>query len=122
MLGGLKVKAIDRLYKKEEKIVRTLHIDQDLYEKIQYLSDNVFDASASKIINVCIENSLIKGKEIKYYKRPANVDSVYRSIVLRKSFCDEILKIREKTGISFSRLVNSCIKEFLEDYKNEINI
>ena len=116
------MRAIDRLYKKEEMKVRTLHIDQDLYEKVQYLAVNVFDASASKIINVCIENSLIKNKGIKYYKRPANVDSIYRSIVLRKSFCDELLKIREETGISFSRLINACIKEFLDDYKDELNI
>lgn len=116
------MKAIDRLYKREEMVIKTLHIDQDLYEKVQYLSANVFDASVSKIINVCIENSLLKNEGIKYYKRPSNVDSIYRSIVLRKSFCDKLLKIREETGISFSRLINACIKEFLDEYKDELNI
>lgn len=114
------MKAIDRLYKKDESIIRSVHIDQDLYEKVQYLSKNTFDASASHIINVCIENELLKNKDIKFYKKPDNTDSIYRSIVLRKSFYNELLKMKNKTGISFSRLVNACIKDFLEDLKNEL--
>ena len=113
------MKAIDRLYKREETITRSVHIDEDLYKKVQYLSENVYDASASKIINVCIENALLKNNGIKFYKKPANTDSIYRSIVLRKSFYKELLKIKDKTGISFSRLINGVIKEFLEDYKKE---
>lgn len=113
------MRAIDRLYKREETITRSVHIDEDLYEKVQYLSENVYEASASKIINVCIENALLKNKGINFYKKPANTDSIYRSIVLRKSFYNELLKIKDKTGISFSRLINGAIKEFLEDYKNE---
>ena len=113
------MRAIDRLYKREETITRSVHIDEDLYEKVQYLSENVYEASASKIINVCIENALLKNKGINFYKKPANTDSIYRSIVLRKSFYNELLKINDKTGISFSRLINGAIKEFLEDYKNE---
>ena len=113
------MRAIDRLYKREETITRSVHIDEDLYEKVQYLSENVYEASASKIINVCIENALLKNKGINFYKKPANTDSIYRSIVLRKSFYKELLKIKDKTGISFSRLINAVIKEFLEDYKNE---
>ena len=113
------MRAIDRLYKREETITRSVHIDEDLYEKVQYLSENVYDASASKIINVCIENTLLKNNGIKFYKKPANTDSIYRSIVLRKSFYNELLRIKDETGISFSRLINGAIKEFLEDYKNE---
>ena len=113
------MRAIDRLYKREETITRSVHIDEDLYEKVQYLSENIYDAPASKIINDCIENALLKNKGINFYKKPANTDSIYRSIVLRKSFYKELLKIKDKTGISFSRLINGAIKEFLEDYKNE---
>ena len=113
------MKAIDRLYRKDKNITRSVHIDQDLYSKIQYLSENVFDASVSRIINVCIENSLLKNKNISFYKKPDGTDSIYRSIVLRKSFYDELIKIKGKTGISFSRLLNGCMKEFLDDYKKE---
>ena len=89
------MRAIDRLYKREETITRSVHIDEDLYERVQYLSENVYEASASKIINVCIENALLKNKGINFYKKPANTDSIYRSIVLRKSFYKELLKIKD---------------------------
>lgn len=114
------MRAIDRLYKKDKTIMRSVHIDDDLYQRIQYLSKNVFDASVSKIINVCIENSLLKNTDIAYYKKPENTDSIYRSILIRKSFYDELIKMKNKTGISFSRLINGCIKDFLNEYQKEL--
>ncbi len=112
------MKAIDRLYRKDETITRSVHFDQNLYSKVQSLSENIFDASVSKIINVCIENTLLKKKPVTFYKKPNNTDSIYRSIVLKKTFYTELIKIKDQTGISFSRLINGCIKEFLDDYKN----
>lgn len=114
------MRAIDRLYKREETITRSLHIDEDLYTQVQYLSESVFDASVSKIINVCIENTLLKNKPITYYKKKQGTDSIYRSVLFRKSFFEKLLEIKNTTGISFSRIVNGCINEFLEDYKNEL--
>ncbi len=61
----------------------------------------------------------MKNKSIAFYKKPEGTDSIYRSIVLRKNFYDELIKIKNQTGISFSRLLNKCIKDFLEDYKKE---
>ena len=40
---------IQRLYKKDKIVTRSLHIDEDLYAKLQYLCDNVYDTSISKI-------------------------------------------------------------------------
>lgn len=114
------MRAIDRLYKKDKTIMRSVHIDEDLYKKVQYLSKNVFDSSVSKIINVCIENNLLKNKDIAYYKKPQNTESIYRSIILRKSFFDKLIEMKDKTGISFSRLINACIRDFLEDYREEL--
>lgn len=107
---------IQRLYKKDEMITRSLHIDEDLYKKLQYLCDNVYDASISKLTNICIETLLIHKDKIKYYKKPHKTDSIYRSILFRKEFYNELINIRERTGISFSRLVNGGIKEFLDKY------
>lgn len=114
------MRAIDRLYKKDKSITRSVHIDDDLYKEVQYLSKNVFDSSVSKIINVCIENNLLKDIDIAFYKKPQNTESIYRSIILRKSFYDKLIEMKNKTGISFSRLINGCIKDFLEDYKDEL--
>ncbi len=110
---------IQRLYKKDEIITRSLHIDEDLYLKLQDICDNVFDTSISKIVNICVETLLQNKDNIKFYKKPYKVDSIYRSILFRKEFYDELIKIKEKTGISFSRLVNGSIKEFLDKYKGK---
>lgn len=110
---------IQRLYKKDKIVTRSLHIDEDLYEKLQYLCDEVFDTSISKIINICVETLLQDKNNIKFYKKPHKTDSIYRSILFRKEFYDKLIQIREKKGISFSRLVNGSIKEFLDKYQGK---
>ena len=45
---------LDTLLRKEALSQRTLDIESDLYEKLIRLSENEFDASVSKIINLCI--------------------------------------------------------------------
>ena len=110
---------IQRLYKKDKIVTRSLHIDEDLYEKLQYLCDEVFDTSISKIINICVESLLQDKNNIKFYKKPHKTDSIYRSILFRKEFYDKLIQIRDKKGISFSRLVNGSIKEFLDQYQGK---
>ena len=107
---------IQKLYKKDKIITRSLHIDEDLYTKLQYLCDNVYDISISRIINIAVETTLQNKKDIKYYKKPYKTDSIYRSVLFRKEFYDELIKIREESGISFSRLVNGSIKDFIDKY------
>ena len=59
---------IKRLYKKDEIITRSLHIDEDLYSKLQNICDNVFDASISRMVNICVETLLQDKTKIKFYK------------------------------------------------------
>ena len=110
--------AIDRLYKRDEIIKRSINIDQELYEKLQYLSANVYDSSVNRIINVCAENALLKNK-IKAYKKHKNADVTYRSIALRKEFFGKLMEYSVETGIPFTRIVNGIIKEFLDEYKEQ---
>lgn len=110
---------IKRLYKIDEIITRSLHVDEDLYLKLQYICDNVYDASISKMVNICIETLLQNKNNIKFYKKPYKTESIYRSILFRKEFYDELVKIKDKTGISFTRLVNGSIKQFLDKYNGK---
>ncbi len=110
---------IQRLYKKDKIVTRSLHIDEDLYAKLQYLCEEVFDTSISKVVNICVETLLQDKENIKFYKKPYKTDSIYRSILFRKEFYDELIAIRNKKGISFSRLVNGSIKEFLDKYQGK---
>lgn len=108
---------IQRLYKKDEIIVRSLHIDEDLYVKMQYVCDNIFDTSISKLVNICVETELQNKENIKFYKKPYKTESIYRSILFRKEFYDKLVQIKDETGISFSRLVNGSIKMFFDKYE-----
>ena len=108
---------IDKLYKKDKFITRSLHIDDDLYVKLQYLCENIYDTSISKLVNICVETELQNVEQIKYYKKPYKTESIYRSIIFRKEFYDKLIEIREEKGISFSRLVNGCIKNFFDKYE-----
>ncbi|MEG1363914.1 MAG: hypothetical protein RSC92_05745 [Clostridia bacterium] len=110
------MKAVEKLYKKENMVQRSIHLDDNLYFKLQHLSDDIFDATISKIINVCIEDYLNNGN-FEYYMRPENVGSMYRSLVLRESLYIKLEEIKRKTGISFTRLLNDAIKKFLENNK-----
>ncbi len=113
------MRSIDRLYRKEKMIIRSIHLDDDLYCKLEYLSNEIFDATISKIINVCIEDYL-KENKFDYYKRPDEVTSIYRSIFIRESFYKDLNEIKNRKGISFTRLLNASIKSFLLKYKDEL--
>lgn len=78
------MRPIDRLYRKDGIVARSLHIDEELYLKIQDLADNTFDTSVSKLVNVCVETMLQDKKNIKFYKKPAGTESIYRSVLFRK--------------------------------------
>ena len=56
---------IEKLYKKDKIVTRSLHIDEDLYEKLQYLCDLVYDTSVSKLVNICIETQIEHKNKIK---------------------------------------------------------
>ena len=52
--------AFDRYYKKEKLISRKLDIEEEMYNELQYLSDNVYDASINKLVNSAIEELVKK--------------------------------------------------------------
>lgn len=110
---------IQRLYKKDKIVTRSVHIDENLYIKLQDLCDNVFDTSVSKLINICVETQIQNKDKLKYYKKPPMTDSIYRSILFRKEFYDELKKLKDERGISFSRLVNGSIKNFFDKYQGK---
>ena len=107
--------AFDRFYKKEKMLSRTLEIDEGLYEKLQYLSKNVYDASINKLVNVAIED-LIKSENIVFYKPKKNF-YVSRSFLIRESFLESLYVLKGKYRISIYLLVNIAIKNAIDNCK-----
>jgi len=101
---------LDTLMKKEELSQRTLDIEADLYEKLLDLSENYFDASVSKIINLCIyelaEKNEVRMREMK--------DLEKHSVIIRKSALDTLNVMKKKFNIPIYVLINIAIKEGIE--------
>lgn len=104
----------DKLYKLENKTVpKSINIDDSLYEKIRNAIENVYDAKLSDIINVALEEYIERDNPT-YYAKPKLETVTYRNLMLRKNNIKKMNEYHQKTGISFTRLVNSAIKEFFD--------
>lgn len=107
------MKILDKyLLKKEKTIQKKIVIDNSLYEKLEELANNKYDASVNKIVNVAIIE-LINTEEINLYKKKENEISVSHSFLIRESSYLKLEKMREKYGISICRLVNIAINNAL---------
>ena len=108
--------AIDRLYSINNKTVKkSINIDDSLYKRLMRYTKKNYDATISDMINVCIEDLLSTGS-VKYYAKPEDEITIYRSVMIRKENTEALNKITQETGISLTRLVNIAMKEFLDKY------
>ena len=105
----------DKLYKYNNPIIaKTINIDDSIYNKFKDLSEKVYDATISEIINVAIEE-YIKRDRPNFYGKTEKETVTYRSIRLRKANVVKLNEYSKSTGISFTRLVNGALKEFIEN-------
>ena len=108
--------AIDRLYSINNKTVKkSINIDDSLYKKLMKFTKKNYDATISDMINVCIEDLLSTGS-VKYYAKPEDEITIYRSVMIRKENAEALNKKTQETGISLTRLVNIAMKELLDKY------
>jgi metal-responsive CopG/Arc/MetJ family transcriptional regulator len=107
---------IDKLYKLNNKTIpKSVNIDDSLYDQIKILTEKTYDAKLSEIINVAVEE-YIDRNEPNYYSKPKGETVTYRNLMLRKNNVKKLKEYHDKTGISFTRLLNGAIKEFLDNH------
>lgn len=105
----------DKLYLKENITVqRSINIDDNLYEEIKKLTLTKYSATISEIINVAIEE-YIERDNPNYYGKKSSETVTYRTLALREKNIEKLAEYSRETGISFTRLVNSAIKEFIDN-------
>ena len=109
---------LDRFWPKDELIQKTIEIESSLYDEIEYLCENVYDASISKMINACIDE-LIETEDVKLYPKESNELFTKHSIILRKNSLNELEKLKDKYGISVYKLIHIAIKNVLIKYHEE---
>ena len=96
-------------------VQKSINLEDRLYTRLKEIVDKDYDATISDIINVCIEDLLSAGN-VKYYAKPEDEITIYRSVMIRKENVEALNKITQETGISLTRLVNIAMKEFLDKY------
>lgn len=111
------MKIVEKLYLKDnKKIQKCVNLDDDLYNKLKELSEKKYDATISEIINICLEEYIDKNNPT-YYPKKKSEFTTNRSIMIRKNNEAGINEFHNKTGISFTRLLNGAIKEFIIEHK-----
>lgn len=111
------MKSFCRFYKRENMVSKTLNIDENLYCELERLSDTVYDASISKLVNASIE-SLLNTEKVEIYKREC-ADQVARSFLIRESFLDGLYELKRKYMLSVNLLVNIAIRNAILEEKME---
>ena len=108
----------EKFNKKEKWVKKSVEIEGNLYDKLKEIANNELDASINKIIDACIEDFQIRETVI-IYRKEKNEINVARSIIIRESIYKKLEDMREKYGISISKLVNVAIRTGLEKYKEK---
>lgn len=106
------------LLKKDNILRKKIDIDNSLYNKIEELSTQKYNASVNKIVNIAIIG-LIESEDIRIYKKPDNEISVAHSFLIRETSYKKLEELREKYGISLYRLVNIAIKNALDELEQD---
>lgn len=109
------MKWFDRFYKKEKWIKRSAEIEGDLYDRLKEISDKEIDASINKIVDACVDAFEI-GEQVVIYKKEKEEINVGRSIIIRESMYKKLEEMRQKYGISITKLINIAIRDGLDYY------
>ena len=106
----------DRFLKKEKWVKKSAEIEGSLYDRLKEISDNELEASINKLIDACIDDFKI-GEKVIIYKKDTDEINVARSVIIRESMYKKLEEMREKYGISISKLINISIRNGLEKYE-----
>lgn len=105
----------NRFYAKEKWVKKSTEIEGKLYDRLKEIADKELDASVNKIIDACIDDLKLEEKVVIYKKEKGEIN-VARSIIIRESMYKKLEEMREKYGISISKLINIAIRNALEKY------
>lgn len=93
---------------REEFVRRSYEVDISLYENLEKLSIEKYDASINKLVNTSLEY-LLKTKKLDLYKRAKNEITVPRSFLIRKSLHKGMLDLKSEYDISLNKIINIAL-------------
>lgn len=99
---------------REEFVSRSYEVDISLYEKLEKLSNEKYDASINKLVNTSLEY-LLNNKNIGLYKRAKNEITVPRSFLIRKSLYEGMVELKSEYNISLNKIINIALYNALAE-------
>lgn len=112
------ISVFDRFYDKDVIIQKTFEIETTLYDRLEFLSENIYDASISKLINACIDD-LVETEDVKLYPKDGNELYLKHSLLLRRYSLDNLETLKKKYDLSVYKLINIAIHRSLEQLDKE---
>lgn len=119
------VRALEGFYKKQKTFRRSYDINDSMYEKLEYLSNNVYEGTVNKIVCAAIDH-IIKTRAVKLYmvKPPEHLSK--RTFYFPECLVTGLEQLSAEYSISIAKLVNIAIYNLLEEetehFKNESQI
>lgn len=110
----VKINIFSRFYDKDIIVQKTFEIETSLYDRIEFLSENIYDASISKLINACIDD-LVKTEDIRIYPKDGNELYTKHSLLIRRYSLNNLEDLKYKYDISVYKLINMAIRRALEE-------
>ena len=105
---------LDKFYKKDLLITKSLQIENSLYDKLIYISGELYDIPINKLINACIDE-LIESKNIRLYEHDISEILVKTTMTLREYSLKGLEELKDKYKISVYRLVNIAIRNIVDE-------
>ena len=113
----VEMSCFNKFDKKEKFADKTLRIDEELYNELSRLWNDVYMASINKLVNSAIED-LVKKENIVIYQRK-NALCVTRSFCIKESLIDKLADLKAKYRLSINLLVNIAIRNALLEEERE---
>ena len=105
----------ERFYAKEKWVKKSAEIEGKPYDRLREIAEKELDASVNKIIDACVDDLKLEN-EVVIHRKEKDEINVARSIIIRDSSYKKLEDLREKYGISISKIINIAIKLGLEKY------
>ena len=103
----------ERFRKKQIRFRRNYDIIDDLYKKMEEISE-IYDATIPDIFNACIEE-LVSSENIVLYEKSEGERTTPHTILIWESNVAGLEKLNAKYGVSIRKLVNIAIRNVFEN-------
>ena len=114
----ISISVFSRFYDRDVIVQKTFEIESGLYDRLEFLSENIYDASISKLVNACIDD-LVETEDVKLYPKDGKELYIKHSLLLRRYSLDNLEALKLKYDVSVYKLINIAIKNALDELDRE---